>query len=200
MRQRLPLGNTFIESMRPAKVIVADHHFFHTELALAFRDGGNPTFINTPMQPCADLVDLLSGLGKSVWPSAYAALPHPYPVRDRLFTTPDSGSTSSNSQPSSSSVTPADGKAPLVWGNVTGRRSRQMLMKVEHNEACQGRPLRGDAPGWRVSLVAGHATLSYRSRANVNTKVLDFVQLGGPTWTVGGTIFEMWLGLPPRPE
>ena len=33
MRQRLPLGNTFIESMRPAKVIVANHlsnkHDFH---------------------------------------------------------------------------------------------------------------------------------------------------------------------------
>ena len=26
-------------------------------------------------------------------------------------------------------------------------------------------------------------------------KVLDFVQLGGPKWMVGGTIFEMWLGV-----
>ena len=25
-------------------------------------------------------------------------------------------------------------------------------------------------------------------------KVLDFIQLGGPKWMVGGTVFEMWLG------
>ena len=24
-------------------------------------------------------------------------------------------------------------------------------------------------------------------------KVLDFVKLGGPEWTVDGTVFEMWL-------
>ena len=28
----------------------------------------------------------------------------------------------------------------------------------------------------------------------VVNKVLDFVQFGGPKWTVGSTIFEMWLG------
>ena len=34
----------------------------------------------------------------------------------------------------------------------------------------------------------------YTTRVNLNTKILDFVQLGGPRCTVGGTIFEMWLG------
>ena len=34
----------------------------------------------------------------------------------------------------------------------------------------------------------------YTARVNLNTKVLDFVQLGGPEYTVGGTVFEMWLG------
>ena len=28
----------------------------------------------------------------------------------------------------------------------------------------------------------------------VKVKVLDFVKSGGPKWTVGGTVFEMWLG------
>ena len=32
------------------------------------------------------------------------------------------------------------------------------------------------------------------SRTNLSVKVLDFVLSGGPTWMVGGTIFEMWLG------
>ena len=35
----------------------------------------------------------------------------------------------------------------------------------------------------------------YRASVNLITKVLDFVQLGGSKWTVGGTVFEMWLGL-----
>ena len=34
-----------------------------------------------------------------------------------------------------------------------------------------------------------------RFRMNLSVKVLDFVQLGGPTWTVGRTIFEMRIGL-----
>ena len=34
----------------------------------------------------------------------------------------------------------------------------------------------------------------YIARVNVMEKVLDFVQFGGPKCTVGGTIFEMWLG------
>ena len=33
------------------------------------------------------------------------------------------------------------------------------------------------------------------SRTNLITKVLDIVKLGGPTWTVGRTIFEMRMGL-----
>ena len=33
-----------------------------------------------------------------------------------------------------------------------------------------------------------------RSRANLSVKVLDFVQLGGPKWTVDRTVFELWLG------
>ena len=34
----------------------------------------------------------------------------------------------------------------------------------------------------------------YTARVSLNTKILDFVQLGGPECTVGGTVFEMWLG------
>ena len=34
----------------------------------------------------------------------------------------------------------------------------------------------------------------YTAKVNFNVKVLDFVQYGGPTWTVDGTVFEMWLG------
>ena len=35
----------------------------------------------------------------------------------------------------------------------------------------------------------------YTDILNLITKVLDFVQLGGPNLTVGSTIFEMWMGL-----
>ena len=35
----------------------------------------------------------------------------------------------------------------------------------------------------------------YKCRTNLNTKVPDSVQLGGPELTVDRTIFEMWLGL-----
>ena len=34
----------------------------------------------------------------------------------------------------------------------------------------------------------------YRANRNLNVKVLDFVKSGGPKWTVGRTVFEMWLG------
>ena len=34
----------------------------------------------------------------------------------------------------------------------------------------------------------------YSAKVNVITKVLDFIQFGGLECTVGGTIFEMWLG------
>ena len=34
----------------------------------------------------------------------------------------------------------------------------------------------------------------YTVNVNLNTKVLDFVQFGGPKWTVDRTVFEMWLG------
>jgi hypothetical protein len=30
---------------------------------------------------------------------------------------------------------------------------------------------------------------------NLNVKVLDFIQFGGPDLTVGSTVFEMWMGL-----
>ena len=35
----------------------------------------------------------------------------------------------------------------------------------------------------------------YSASVNLSVKVLDLVQFGGPNWTVGSTIFEMWLGL-----
>ena len=34
----------------------------------------------------------------------------------------------------------------------------------------------------------------YTAKVKLNVKVLDFVQLGGPRWTVDRTVFEMWLG------
>ena len=34
----------------------------------------------------------------------------------------------------------------------------------------------------------------YTAKANLIMKVLDFIKFGGPTWMVGSTIFEMWLG------
>ena len=34
----------------------------------------------------------------------------------------------------------------------------------------------------------------YSTSLNLSVKVLDFVKSGGPKWTVGRTIFEMWLG------
>ena len=34
----------------------------------------------------------------------------------------------------------------------------------------------------------------YSNRVKEMVKVLDFVQLGGPKWMVGGTVVEMWLG------
>ena len=46
-------------------------------------------------------------------------------------------------------------------------------------------PVREYGFGWSVD---------YSTNRNLITKVLDFVQLGGPMCTVDGTIFEMWLG------
>ena len=34
----------------------------------------------------------------------------------------------------------------------------------------------------------------YTAILKLIVKVLDFVQCGGPECTVGGTVFEMWLG------
>ena len=33
----------------------------------------------------------------------------------------------------------------------------------------------------------------YSARVNVSVKVLDFVQCGGPSFLLGGIIFELWL-------
>ena len=43
--------------------------------------------------------------------------------------------------------------------------------------------------------------VNHSASVNPNVKVLDFVQFGGPNWTVDSTSFEMWLGLggSPRP-
>ena len=35
---------------------------------------------------------------------------------------------------------------------------------------------------------------SYNAKVNLIVKVLDFIQLGGPTCTEASTIFELWLG------
>ena len=35
----------------------------------------------------------------------------------------------------------------------------------------------------------------YCAKLNLTTKVLNFVQSGGPKLTVGRTIFELWMGL-----
>ena len=46
---------------------------------------------------------------------------------------------------------------------------------------------------------AGHVGIDgprgYQVKLNLNTKVLDFVQFGGPKLTVGRTVFEMLLKL-----
>ena len=50
-------------------------------------------------------------------------------------------------------------------------------------------------------LSGGSATSSagrladYIAKVNLITKVLDFVQDGGPNLTVDGTVFEMWMGI-----
>ena len=38
----------------------------------------------------------------------------------------------------------------------------------------------------------------FHSPTSHSASSLDYVR--GPEWTVDGTVFEMWLGLPPRPE
>ena len=35
---------------------------------------------------------------------------------------------------------------------------------------------------------------AYRSKMNLNVKVLDFMKSGGPILTIDRTIFELWLG------
>ena len=63
----------------------------------------------------------------------------------------------------------------------------------------QARRKRTERPIYRVRAHFPRASMSpatdNRSRTNLNVKVLGFVQFGGPNWTVGSTIFEMWLGL-----
>ena len=39
---------------------------------------------------------------------------------------------------------------------------------------------------------------AYTASLKFKLKVLDFIKSGGPTWTVDGTIFEMWLGAPTK--
>ena len=68
---------------------------------------------------------------------------------------------------------------------------RRQLYKGEGPGATSGAlsQLREQVQRRKVSAV------SYSSRTNLVTKVLDFVQIGGPDLTVGSTIFEMWMGL-----
>ena len=42
--------------------------------------------------------------------------------------------------------------------------------------------------------LAGRVSVSYAANPKRNSKVLDFIQLGGPILTVDRTIFEMRLG------
>jgi len=49
-------------------------------------------------------------------------------------------------------------------------------------------------PACRV-LCQDYDWADYNAKANLNVKVLDFVQFGGPDLTVDSTIFEMWMGL-----
>ncbi len=46
-----------------------------------------------------------------------------------------------------------------------------------------------------VELRRRQASAPYAANLNLNAKVLDFIQFGGPDLTVGSTIFEMWMGL-----
>ena len=49
-------------------------------------------------------------------------------------------------------------------------------------------PLRVGPHGSRASF------WTFKPNLNLNSKVLDFIQFGGPILTVGRTVFEMWLG------
>ena len=40
----------------------------------------------------------------------------------------------------------------------------------------------------------------YTANLNLIAKVLDFVKFGGPILTIGGTVFEVWLGLGASPS
>ena len=44
------------------------------------------------------------------------------------------------------------------------------------------------------ATVRGLDPFSYTSNLKDKRKVLDFIKSGGQTWTVDGTVFEMWLG------
>ena len=52
----------------------------------------------------------------------------------------------------------------------------------------------GDGTCPPVASAVGKIT-DYTVRANRITKVLDFVQSGGPDLTVGSTVFEIWMRL-----
>ena len=43
-------------------------------------------------------------------------------------------------------------------------------------------------------VLARGKAMRLQGQPNFKVKVLDFVKSGGPTWMVGSTIFEMWLG------
>ena len=74
-----------------------------------------------------------------------------------------------------------------------GRRSRERLSEKPRGPSLQQEPGHCSVRSRRIAGGARQAR-AYRSRTNLVTKVLDFVQSGGPKWIVGGTIFEMWLG------
>ena len=70
---------------------------------------------------------------------------------------------------------------------------------VNRYEGCGPTAGRGERSKPPLTLVAGSRptgrgeATDYTASLNLKVKVLDFVQLGGPIWTVGSTIFEMWL-------
>ncbi len=44
---------------------------------------------------------------------------------------------------------------------------------------------------WRTR----QGSAAYTANLNLNVKVLDFIQFGGPDLTMGSTVFEMWIGI-----